>query len=104
MTKSAAIDRALHYFDHERGGYFADLAALVANPCGVLPNGGGSNMTYILQYLVGMPCVWLPLSYAGCSQHAPNEHMLRLLMREGLRHVTGIYWDLGDPARDYRPS
>lgn len=61
-------------------------------------------MTYILQYLVGMPCVWLPLSYAGCSQHAPNEHMLRPLMREGLRHVTGVYWDLGDPATAYRPA
>ena len=73
------------------------------HPCGVLPNGGGSNMTYILQYIVGMPCAWLPLSYAGCSQHAPNEHMLSPLMREGLRHVTGIYWDLGDAATAYRP-
>ncbi len=73
------------------------------HPCGVLPNGGGSNMTYILQYIVGMPCAWLPLSYAGCSQHAPNEHMLAPLMREGLRHVTGIYWDLGDATTAYRP-
>lgn len=73
------------------------------HPCGVLPNGGGSNMTYILQYIVGMPCTWLPLSYAGCSQHAPDEHMLRPLMREGLRQVTGIYWDLGDKEMGYRP-
>ncbi len=71
-------------------------------PCGVLPNGGGSNMTSILQYGVGMPCVWLPLSFAGCSQHAPDEHILKPLMREGLRHVTGIYWDLGDPRMGYR--
>ena len=72
--------------------------------CGVLPNGGGSNMTYILQYLVGMACVWLPLSYAGCSQHAPDEHLIKPLMREGLRHVTGIYWDLGDARDGYRPD
>jgi acetylornithine deacetylase/succinyl-diaminopimelate desuccinylase-like protein len=72
-------------------------------PCGILPNGGGSNMTYILQYIVGMPCAWLPLSYAGCSQHAPDEHILVPLMREGLRHVTGIYWDLGDEKAGYRP-
>ncbi len=72
-------------------------------PCGILPNGGGSNMTFMLQYLVGMPCVWLPLSYAGCSQHAPDEHILMPLMREGLRHVTGIYWDLGDEKTGYRP-
>jgi len=24
-------------------------------------------------------------------------------MREGMRHVTGIYWDIGDPATAYRP-
>jgi acetylornithine deacetylase/succinyl-diaminopimelate desuccinylase-like protein len=72
-------------------------------PCGILPNGGGSNMTYIFQYIVGMPCAWFPLSYAGCSQHAPDEHILMPLMREGLRHVTGIYWDLGDKERAYRP-
>jgi hypothetical protein len=68
-----------------------------------LPNGGGSNMTYILQYIVGMPCAWFPLSYAGCSQHAPNEHILKPLMREGLRHVTGLYWDLGDKELGYKP-
>ncbi len=72
-------------------------------PCGILPNGGGSNMTYMLQYIIGMPCVWLPLSYAGCSQHAPDEHILMPLMREGMRHVTGIYWDLGDKQTGYRP-
>jgi acetylornithine deacetylase/succinyl-diaminopimelate desuccinylase-like protein len=72
--------------------------------CGVLPNGGGSNMTSILQYTVGMPCVWLPLSYAGCSQHAPNEHILKPLMREAMRHVTGIYWDLGSDEIGYRPA
>ncbi len=71
--------------------------------CGILPNGGGSNMTYILQYLVGMPCAWFPLSYAGCSQHAPDEHILMPLMRDGMRHVTGIYWDLGDQQTGYRP-
>jgi acetylornithine deacetylase/succinyl-diaminopimelate desuccinylase-like protein len=71
--------------------------------CGVLPNGGGSNMTYIFQYIVGMPCAWFPLSYAGCSQHAPDEHILKPLMREGLRQVTGIYWDLGDTLIGYRP-
>jgi acetylornithine deacetylase/succinyl-diaminopimelate desuccinylase-like protein len=71
-------------------------------PCGVLPNGGGSNMTYIFQYIIGAPCAWFPLSYSGCSQHAPNEHILKPLMREGLRHVTGMYWDLGDKELGYR--
>ena len=72
-------------------------------PCGVLPNSGGSNMTHMIQSILDAPITWLPLSYAGCSQHAPNEHILKPLMREGMRHVTGIYWDLGDPATCFRP-
>lgn len=72
-------------------------------PCGVLPNSGGSNMTHIIQFVLDAPITWFPLSYAGCSQHAPNEHILKPLVREGVRHVTGIYWDLGDPATAYRP-
>jgi acetylornithine deacetylase/succinyl-diaminopimelate desuccinylase-like protein len=71
--------------------------------CAVLPNSGGSNVTEIMQYDLGMPTVWLPLSYAGCSQHAPNEHILQPLMRDGLKIVTSVYWDLGDPERGYRP-
>ena len=71
-------------------------------PCGVLPNSGGSNMTAIIQYVLDAPIAWLPLSYAGCSQHAPDEHILKPLMREGMRHVTGIYWDLGDEAMGFR--
>ena len=43
-----------------------------------------------------IPIVWLPLSYAGCSQHAPNEHIIKPLMREGIRTVTEIYWHLGE--------
>ena len=35
-------------------------------------------------------------SYAGCSQHAPDEHVLAPIMREGLQMMTGIYWDLGE--------
>ncbi len=31
----------------------------------------------------------------SCSQHAPNEHTLAPVAREGLKMMTGIYWDLG---------
>jgi acetylornithine deacetylase/succinyl-diaminopimelate desuccinylase-like protein len=71
--------------------------------CALLPNGGGSNVTEIMQYDLGMPTVWLPLSYAGCSQHAPDEHILKPLMRTGLEIVTSVYWDIGDPEEGYRP-
>jgi acetylornithine deacetylase/succinyl-diaminopimelate desuccinylase-like protein len=71
--------------------------------CAVLPNSGGSNVTEIMQYDLHMPTVWLPLSYAGCSQHAPNEHILAPLMRIGMETVSSVYWDLGDAELGYRP-
>lgn len=70
--------------------------------CGVLPNSGGSNVTEIMQYDLDMPTVWLPLSYAGCNQHAPDEHILMPLMRVGLGIVTSVLWDLGEPGSGYR--
>lgn len=72
------------------------------HPCSVLPTSGGSNMTHIIQSTLDAPITWFPLSYGGCSQHAPDEHILLPLMREGMRHVTSIYWDLGDPETAYR--
>ncbi len=72
-------------------------------PCGVMPCSGGSNVTGIIQSELGMPFSWLPMSYLGCSQHAPNEHILRPLMREGLALVTGVYWEMGNKETGYRP-
>jgi hypothetical protein len=40
----------------------------------------------------------VPHSYAGCSQHAPNEHLLAPIAREGLGLMAGLFWDFGDPA------
>jgi acetylornithine deacetylase/succinyl-diaminopimelate desuccinylase-like protein len=81
----------------------AAVSRAAGQDCSVLPNGGGSNVTEIMQYDLGLPCVWLPLSYAGCSQHAPNEHILKPLMRIGVKIVASVYWDLGDPQQVYRP-
>ena len=69
--------------------------------CGVLPNSGGSICNDVFQDVLHIPFVWMPLSYTGCSQHAPNEHILWPLTREGLELVTGVYWDLGDPETRY---
>ncbi len=71
--------------------------------CGVVPCSGGSNVTGIIQTELAMPFAWLPMSYMACSQHAPNEHVLKPLMREGMALITGVYWDLGDEERGYRP-
>jgi len=64
----------------------------------ILPNLGGSLPNDIFASDLGMPTVWVPHSYAACSQHAPNEHMLAPVAREALQVMTGIYWDLGDPG------
>jgi acetylornithine deacetylase/succinyl-diaminopimelate desuccinylase-like protein len=62
----------------------------------VLPNVGGSLPNDCFADLLGMPTIWVPHSYAACSQHAPNEHVLAPIMREGLRIMTGMFWDMGD--------
>ncbi|MDB5923910.1 MAG: hypothetical protein JWN13_2846, partial [Betaproteobacteria bacterium] len=65
----------------------------------VLPNIGGSLPNDCFAEVLGLPTIWVPHSYAGCSQHAPNEHVLAPIMREGLQMMTGLFWDLAeDPA------
>jgi len=62
----------------------------------ILPNLGGSLPNDIFSDLLGLPTVWIPHSYASCSQHAPNEHMLAPVARDALRLMAGIMWDLGE--------
>ena len=68
----------------------------------VLPNLGGSLPNDVFSETLGLPTVWVPHSYASCSQHAPNEHLLAPVARSALRIMTGLFWDLGQtggPAR-----
>jgi len=62
----------------------------------ILPNLGGSLPNEVFAHTLGLPTVWIPHSYAACSQHAPNEHLLAPLAREALRIMAGVYWDLGE--------
>jgi acetylornithine deacetylase/succinyl-diaminopimelate desuccinylase-like protein len=64
----------------------------------ILPNLGGSLPNDIFSEILGLPTVWVPHSYPGCSQHAPNEHLPVSVAREGLRLMAGLYWDLGTPG------
>lgn len=68
----------------------------------ILPNAGGSLPNNCFADLLGMPTIWVPHSYSGCNQHAPDEHLLMPLVKEGLAIMTGLFWDLGteeQPAR-----
>ena len=62
----------------------------------ILPNLGGSLPNDVFSETLGLPTVWVPHSYAGCSQHAPNEHLLASVARDALRLMTGLFWDLGE--------
>ena len=61
----------------------------------LIPNIGGGIPNDIFGEDLGMPTVWVPHSYAGCNQHAPNEHMLASVAREGLQIMAGLFWDIG---------
>ena len=62
----------------------------------VLPNLGGSLPNDAFSEILGLPTIWVPHSYASCSQHAPNEHILEGISRNALAVMAGIWWDLGD--------
>ena len=62
----------------------------------ILPNLGGSLPNDVFTDVLGLPTVWIPHSYASCSQHAPNEHLLLPIARDALRLMAGLMWDLGE--------
>lgn len=74
-------------------------AASISATCGarpaILPNLGGSLPNDCFADVLGLPTLWVPHSYPACSQHAPDEHLLAHVAREGLMLMTGLFWDLG---------
>lgn len=65
----------------------------------VLPNLAGSLPNDSFTDILGVPTVWIPHSYRACSQHAPNEHVLKPVCRDALRLMAGLFWDIGTPGR-----
>ncbi len=62
----------------------------------VLPNFGGSLPNDVFSDTLGLPTMWVPHSYPGCSQHAPDEHILLSVTEEALGIMAGLFWDLGE--------
>ena len=75
----------------------ASIARTTGKKPAILPNLGGSLPNEVFAETLGLPTVWIPHSYSACSQHAPNEHMLAPIAREGLQIMAGLFWDLGNP-------
>ena len=72
------------------------LSKTAEDEIAVIPNLGGALPNDVFADLLGLPTIWVPHSYAGCSQHAPNEHILESISKSALRLMTGLWWDLGE--------
>ncbi|HTY68586.1 MAG TPA: M20 family metallopeptidase [Alphaproteobacteria bacterium] len=72
------------------------IAATTGKKPVILPNLGGSLPNDCFSDVLGLPTIWVPHSYAACSQHAPDEHLLASVARQGLLMMTGLFWDLGE--------
>jgi acetylornithine deacetylase/succinyl-diaminopimelate desuccinylase-like protein len=75
----------------------ASLQRTTGTPPALLPNIGGSLPNGAFADVLGLPTVWIPHSYPGCAQHAPDEHLPTGLVRESLQVMAGLWWDLGEP-------
>jgi acetylornithine deacetylase/succinyl-diaminopimelate desuccinylase-like protein len=82
----------------------ASLEATSGKQTAVLPNLGGSLPNDVFSEVLGLPTIWVPHSYASCSQHAPDEHILEDTTREALGIMAGLFWDLGEPGTPGRPA
>jgi hypothetical protein len=76
----------------------ASLAQSTGVTPALLPNLGGSLPNDVFADILGLPTVWVPHSYPACSQHAPNEHVLADLMRQGLGMTAALLWAVGEQA------
>jgi acetylornithine deacetylase/succinyl-diaminopimelate desuccinylase-like protein len=74
----------------------ASIQQTTGKKTAVIPNAGGSLPNDVFAEIIGMPTIWVPHSYPGCSQHAPNEHVPSELIREAIGLMAGLYWDLGE--------
>ncbi|MEM0944983.1 MAG: M20 peptidase family dipeptidase, partial [Pseudomonadota bacterium] len=73
----------------------ASLETTNGTPPAILPNLGGSLPNEMFAETLGLPTIWVPHSYQGCQQHAPDEHVLVPLCRDALGLMAGLWWDLG---------
>ena len=87
--------------DHPAAQFTArSLARTMGDDPVLLPSLGGSLPNDIFTEVLEVPTVWVPHSYPGCSQHAPNEHLPRALFADATGLMAGLYWDLGEVSKD----
>jgi acetylornithine deacetylase/succinyl-diaminopimelate desuccinylase-like protein len=62
----------------------------------ILPNLGGSLPNDCFADVLGLPTIWVPHSYPACSQHAPDEHLLIDVVREGVAIMAALIAGVGE--------
>ncbi|MFI7125309.1 M20 family metallopeptidase [Nonomuraea sp. NPDC050153] len=77
------------------------LEQATGEPVALLPNIGGSLPNFVFTDVLGLPTLWLPHSYPGCLQHAPDEHLLGAIAREGVVLAATLFHALGNPSADH---
>ncbi len=82
----------------------ASIEATLGRKPAILPNIGGSLPNDVFVETLGLSTVYVPHSYSGCSQHAPDEHGLLPIFREGLAMMGGIFWDMGENPAPHRQA
>ena len=98
MTQSFAASRT--DFDSPWVNWTAEsIRRTTGKAPAVLPNIGGSLPNDVFSEALGLPTIWVPHSYPGCSQHAPDEHILLSVTEEALGIMAGLFWDLGEMPR-----
>lgn len=91
--------------DHPAAHFAAtSIEATTGGAPAILPSLGGSLPNDVFTDTLGLPTIWVPHSYPGCSQHAPDEHLPVAIFPDAVAVMTGLYWDLGtDAARHLAP-
>ena len=72
------------------------LTRTAGTPPTLLPNLGGTLPNDAFADVLGLPTLWVPHSHPACSQHAPDEHLLAGVARQGMQVMAGLFWDLGE--------
>ena len=62
----------------------------------VLPNLAGTLPNHVFSQTLGLPTLWVPHSHPACAQHAPDEHLLASVARQGLHTMGALFWSLGE--------
>ena len=87
---SAAFPATATPPDHPAARFAArSIEATTGSPPVILPSLGGSLPNDVFTDTLGLPTIWVPHSYPGCSQHAPDEHLPTAIFAECLRGHGG---------------